>query len=822
MNLRTSLVAALAATACNVTVPPQFSCPEPGKIAGCGSGEICGPDNLCTKVVSCLTTESRCSGVCTDVVSNREHCGDCNTTCAPSETCAAGKCQPFCAAGQTACAQVAGGFICENLSNDRINCGSCGNACGQGQVCTPTTPGGPGHCAVECLQNLTNCSGSCLDLMTDDASCGACGHSCATGTHCVGGSCKIICTPGQTLCTDTGGNTSCVDSSKDRDHCGADATCNGGKQCAAGEICSNGNCQLSCQAGLASCTVAGKFTCVNTAVDPNNCGGCGITCAAGQVCSGIGAGGAGVCILQCPSGETPLCGVPAWNAGTAYFTGNQVVNGADLYQCVTAGTSASSGGPTGTGTTIADGTAVWKRVSTAPTGPTQCINLESDRNNCGACDDATNSRACPDGEVCLGGACVVSCASGLTQCNGACVDTRNDPSNCGGCGVSCSAPSSAGPICGNGACGVSCPSGQIDCGGKCVDPQSDNAHCGAAGDCVANPGVACGQGLVCSQGGCKLLCPTASVQCGNKCVDPLHDNSNCGADSSCSGGVACGPGTACAPVSGVGQCVPTCGSGFSACGSVCKDTENDPLNCGACAKVCGPTGATAAGYDNGAAACVSSGCAAHCSGSFADCDGNLDDGCEADRAHDAANCGACGSPCNGATPYCTNGCVGAASAAGVQQNLAISIPATGAVAEWGPPCFSESYSHAGTTLAAIQAACTGTQVMVACAAGSALTLTAAAWGPRATVFGGGTVAANATFYAPGANTPAFGFTPPGAAVSFSTFDTADSSADAFTAGFGSQRLSWPVSSGGLDAGGRCGDHIGTAATSGDLRLFFSK
>jgi len=46
MTLRATLLAALAATACNVTVPPQFSCPEPGKVTGCGTGEVCGPDNL--------------------------------------------------------------------------------------------------------------------------------------------------------------------------------------------------------------------------------------------------------------------------------------------------------------------------------------------------------------------------------------------------------------------------------------------------------------------------------------------------------------------------------------------------------------------------------------------------------------------------------------------------------------------------------------------------------------------------------------------------------------------------------------------------------
>lgn len=49
----------------------------------------------------------------------------------------------------------------------------------------------------------------------------------------------------------------------------------------------------------------------------------------------------------------------AWIASTAYSVGDRVVNGGNQYQCTTAGTSAGSGGPSGTGTGISDGTAVW-------------------------------------------------------------------------------------------------------------------------------------------------------------------------------------------------------------------------------------------------------------------------------------------------------------------------------------------------------------------------------------------------------------------------------------------------------------------------------
>jgi hypothetical protein len=55
----------------------------------------------------------------------------------------------------------------------------------------------------------------------------------------------------------------------------------------------------------------------------------------------------------------------AWAGSTAYSIGQRVYNGANVYNCVTNGTSASSGGPTGTGTNISDGTAAWDYVESA-------------------------------------------------------------------------------------------------------------------------------------------------------------------------------------------------------------------------------------------------------------------------------------------------------------------------------------------------------------------------------------------------------------------------------------------------------------------------
>src|SRR5438270_876686 len=71
------------------------------------------------------------------------------------------------------------------------------------------------------------------------------------------------------------------------DHCGLCET-----SCQACNVCSGGQCALTCQQGLTNCS----GTCVNLQTDLGNCGQCGAGCAAGQVCSG------GKCALSCQAG----------------------------------------------------------------------------------------------------------------------------------------------------------------------------------------------------------------------------------------------------------------------------------------------------------------------------------------------------------------------------------------------------------------------------------------------------------------------------------------------------------------------------------------
>ena len=56
-------------------------------------------------------------------------------------------------------------------------------------------------------------------------------------------------------------------------------------------------------------------------------------------------------------------GLSAWAANQAVTQGARCSNGGNAYQCISSGTTAASGGPTGTGLIITDGTATWTWLS---------------------------------------------------------------------------------------------------------------------------------------------------------------------------------------------------------------------------------------------------------------------------------------------------------------------------------------------------------------------------------------------------------------------------------------------------------------------------
>jgi hypothetical protein len=84
----------------------------------------------------------------------------------------------------------------------------------------------------------------------------------------------------------------CVDTRYDPANCGG---C--GVACAAGQVCNLGTCSGSCGLGTVECGGG----CVDTDIDPLNCGDCGIACGTGEFCA------SGACVLSCPGGTTE-CG----------------------------------------------------------------------------------------------------------------------------------------------------------------------------------------------------------------------------------------------------------------------------------------------------------------------------------------------------------------------------------------------------------------------------------------------------------------------------------------------------------------------------------
>ncbi len=97
--------------------------------------------------------------------------------------------------------------------------------------------------------------------------------------------------------------------------------------------------------------------------------------------------------------------------------------------------------------------------------------------------------------------------AGEVLCRGNCIDLRNDPNNCGGCGRACP----EGQSCVVGVCMAGCPPGQLRCDGRCSNPNTDRSNCGGCGR-------ACQSGLVCAMGRCDVTCTAPLQRCDNTVV----------------------------------------------------------------------------------------------------------------------------------------------------------------------------------------------------------------------------------------------------------------------------------------------------------------
>jgi hypothetical protein len=368
---------------------------------------------------------------------------------------------------------------CSTPSVDDTTTLVCMPPCPAGQTCTDKGCVGGGSGAdfsAAVMDMATACSPAC------GAAAPWCNPShvcvpCLTNDHCPAGSiCKLIgassaCVPGcadDSRCTaaSDGGaafgkccNGQCVDTARDPQNCGGcGMACNGGH---AGSTCQAGACvPTKCFAGWGDCNMDPKDGCeTNLHVDANNCTACGMKCSIPNATAGCSDG----CYLQ------------ACNFGFDDCNGD-----------------------------MKDGCET---------------NVTSDVKNCGAC-----SMACPPlahGKVaCVNAVCALTqCDVGFLDCdnnpkNGCETVVANDKNNCGKCGNACG----QGQVCINGGC--TCANCNIaNAATKCVNNACVFDHCVQGfGDCNNNVNDGCETDLtsdVANCGACGMACPMNLKACVN-------------------------------------------------------------------------------------------------------------------------------------------------------------------------------------------------------------------------------------------------------------------------------------------------------------------
>ncbi len=275
------------------------------------------------------------------------------------------------------------------------------------------------------------------------------------------------------------------------------------------------------------------------------------------------------------------------------------------------------------------------------------FNFQTDVQNCGRCANACDpvDNGSPD---CSGGECEPACDTGWGDCDGAyatgCETDLTDPDTCGACDTVCA----AGTVCSASmGCVSTCPGTEEVCGRSCVDTTTSLLHCGMCSNpCPARANAT----EVCAAGACDFVCDSGWDDCdgdpNNGCETDLSQVTDCGAcDNVCSysnGTPAC-DGTTCS--------LAACQAGYDDCdGMVDNGCEADLASvstCGACGTAC-----TAPAHAS--STCDGTSCGFTCDMGWDDCNTMAADGCEADLASDTT-CGSCTNACSGATPLCSGG-----------------------------------------------------------------------------------------------------------------------------------------------------------------------
>lgn len=501
------------------------------------------------------------------------------------------------------------GNVCPKKTDPAYGCaGSSCAACefpNAGAICQG------GQCQMAaCNADYADCNADPSDgceanLQADPTNCSSCGNNCSAGGGakawaCNAGKCEVTqCDVGYGDCDKDPTNKCEVDLQTDVNNCGfCGNVCN---LVHANAKCVAGQCVVdTCQSGWKNCDTANPNACTqDIATDPNNCGDCGKKC---DTTNGAATCVGGSCQISCAPGYGDC--------------DNNAANGCET-------------------------------------------NLNTTASACGACNTPCSSNH--GTPTCAGGQCSIQCAAGFVDCN---TDARTDgceanintnPANCGGCGQACSTNNGT-RSCSGGNCAIACNSGFGDCDGNartngCERSLRTVTDCGACNTACSNnhgtPGCN-------SNGVCTIACSAGYGNCDNNaqsngCEQAVNTISDCGG---C--GITCSNNHG-APACTGGACQIACSNGWADCdnnpqSNGCEtNIDNNTNNCGACNKKCSNV--------NGTPSCAGGNCSIACSAGYADCDGNVANGCEVNTNTDPLNCSGCGKPCSTVhnTPSCSGG-----------------------------------------------------------------------------------------------------------------------------------------------------------------------
>jgi hypothetical protein len=284
-------------------------------------------------------------------------------------------------------------------------------------------------------------------------------------------------------------------------------------------------------------------------------------------------------------------------------------------------------------------------------GATCELPLHASAVKCGAGSVCLVDHACPSGASgCTDDAPETGCEEGYADCDGlganGCETELGTLTDCGGCGDQCDEPFAINE-CNDGSCEWDeCLPGYEDCGsGSCLWLGLEEATCGQCD-------TSCGGGTPeCFGGECtSQICPIGTADCDGSggCEVTVNTTSACGV---C--GLSCGPyshaGAAC---SNYRCALSSCTGGFLDCdGQVHNGCEVDGRTldaCAACGSVCSIPHAQES-CDDGSCELV------ECDEGRADCNDDLDDGCEASLLL-PTSCGDCDNDCTGRPHTQAGGC----------------------------------------------------------------------------------------------------------------------------------------------------------------------